>query len=166
MYLAVTGHADILTHCQEVVGTGHLNRTFGSTDTERANVFRQDSGQEVQSVVVVCTIGHKLYRHLLARTHQTAYVLSDAIRCTEEDIAIAVAALGMGIGQLGCRFLVTVINRHVIDRLAIAECLGRDGSRQADDAAFRSHQREFAVVVDTVGLDGAAGIIDLEEDGV
>ena len=73
----------------------------------------------------------------------------------------------MGIGQLHFRIFITIIHRHIVAWLAITvQCLGRDGSRQADNATFRSLQRQFSIVVMTVRSVVAAVVIDLEENGI
>ena len=122
--LAVLHQADIFINRPQLINIRYLERLILCTQAQLSYLIRQDGHQEVQSVIAVFVIGHKLNDHFFFRTHNRADVLLDTIHRTVED---AVAAL---VGQLHKATLtIGFIHGHIVARLVVAvRRLCSDGS--------------------------------------
>ena len=97
--IGIFGNLDITFQRFQVFYSFYLVRLAFSTLSQLTYISRNDSGCEVQTIEVVLAISDKFYRHLVFRTHESAYALLSTIRRADKDWTNTADFGGLAIGH-------------------------------------------------------------------
>ena len=97
--IGIFSNLDITPKRFQVFYSFYLVRLAFSTRSQLSYCSRNDSGCEVQTIEVVLTISDKFYRHLSARTYESANALLDVIRRADKDMTNTADFGGLTIGH-------------------------------------------------------------------